>query len=366
MVSGAKFSSLPTAVPAATDTIVGVRGGATDSQYTVSTIGLLLATSNLTFYVSTTGNDSTAVANDITHPYATTQAAVNAAVSYNWNNSAFFPTIQYFDGTYSAVASNMNFSPMYGTINSGISFQGHVGDATKVILTDVFQMSGFPSGASIGWITFNVPTATNGSAINPVDTRVDLFGDMIFAGNSIPFYLEGISELLAFNINITLTNSGPIQNFIYTSPGVVWFQGVTVNLPVSLTISDSFLHMTGLLDQSGHGVTLAQFSSTTFNNAGGVTGPAISAKRGVVLQTVNGEISDIPGSTPGLWDNMLTINSGANGGNNSKQGITWTTLTHTLTAADIPQNTWRVVKDSTPARYLAMNDGGTLYKVALT
>src|ERR1035437_1871555 len=55
------------------------------------------ATSNLTFYVSTSGSDS----NDGTsgNPFATIQHAVDVACSYDYQN-LYLPTINVADGTY--------------------------------------------------------------------------------------------------------------------------------------------------------------------------------------------------------------------------------------------------------------------------
>lgn len=81
---------------------------------------LLVIRSNVTLYVSTAGNNSTALPNDITHPWATVQGALNYLIPY-FIEPGFTVTIQVADGTYS---SSVNSFTMVHPQGSQISILG--------------------------------------------------------------------------------------------------------------------------------------------------------------------------------------------------------------------------------------------------
>ncbi len=99
----------------------GAGGGGSSGGRTVLTI-------DTTYYVSTTGSNTGAGSQ--ASPWLTIQHAVNV-IAATLDIASFTVTIQLADGTYT---SGVTIPPFFG--GGSVNIQGHVGDATKVTLTD--------------------------------------------------------------------------------------------------------------------------------------------------------------------------------------------------------------------------------------
>src|ERR1035437_3799200 len=94
-------------------------------------------TADTTFYVATTGNDSTGDGS-VGNPWATLQYTLNFVCS-KLDLTGFNVHVQLVDGTYTGASSGPGFSSLMapGTqFYSGIFVDGNAADATKVVITE--------------------------------------------------------------------------------------------------------------------------------------------------------------------------------------------------------------------------------------
>lgn len=356
-----KLSQITPAAPAGlADQVVGVSGGDTDALFSISQVGLLLATSNVTFYVSPSGNDSTAVPGNASLPYKTAQAAVNAAANYNWDNK-YIPTFSFAHGTYTAGRSIQ--VSQFANLFENFVVTGDNSSPTSVVFGDQWEIFGPALGITIGGVSFT--GAAQGSYINLVEGMGYVNGPVVFGGNATPFYLEGLSFLFIGNTTITVTAT-TIPWFVYCSPGVAQFQGTSIVLPAALTVTEAFAECDGMIGFTDVGVSLLQFAGINWTNFNGVTGAKLIETQFGWVATDNAALTDLPGSSNGFQDSTSVISAGL-GNNPELIGTFALQKSGTPAATDVPQSCWRVIKDTSGGGvYVAYNDAGTIKKVALT
>jgi len=344
---------------APTDTLMGVQG-TTDVQYKTTDIGFIKATSSITFYISPTGNDATAVPGNISFPYATAQAAINQAARYDWQDS-WSPTIQFLDGTYSLAASQMLIDTTINSSNAGWAIQGHVSDATKVVLTEgQFTLFAIGTAVNVSWLTFNSSHASAGICFNLLNGVCTINGDIIFASDALPFVLRGLAWIEVSFCNLTIQATS-LQSFLTCAPGVAIFSNVNTIFPVGgLTIANpfgtpGFILAEGYVGNGVIGITFIKIGAPTYSG-GAVTGNRVVMSQLAILVTENGEISDVPGTTTGVIDATCVVENFS-----GKQGRTFLQVSSPITTASVPQYCETNIKDlSTGNCYTVFNDLGNM------
>jgi hypothetical protein len=321
--------------------------------------GLIIATSDVTFYVNAnTGND----ANDgltVGTPFLTIQHAINTTLTYDWAN-LWKPIIHLADGHYTEF--QVNITQALGLIFA-MQIIGNLGAPGNVIVDAQFQMEGPGPGVAAGFGGINFACTVPGfGAIDLVSAFVFLLGDIIYSGTGPGslFFLEGYSFLFCGTGHTITVTSPTIQWFVFCGPGQAVFHNSTIHLPVALTVTNSFAEVFGISGNSNPGTSSLSITGTTWTNFVGVTGTNINAGNGALFQSDNNLFTDIPGSVQGTTDGTVIVGGG------SEVGITFRTKAGLPAVADIPRGCWSVMKDTSGGGlYLAGNDAGVLKKVAL-
>lgn len=361
---GVKFLSQIQAAPntpALTDTLVGVGGGTTDYQYTLSQVGVSVGgyqamNSNPTFYYSSTGSNSNP--GTMAEPFADPQFAVNYAALFNYQG-LYGPTVQDLGGTYDLSANNgLSMPPLVNSVGgnftgaghsstlikngqSGIhgsgqwTFQGFTTDTTNsvcfgvsgfwiwTLFDDIYITDSSNSGSNTCFNpTFGASIILNGSG---TFTFVDSFG--IFA---TPFLSE--ASFISFNANIVL----PVSSF---GSGSAWISDA------GLGSGTLFWQGNIVTNSSSYQGSQAQIEGNGFFN----------------WRTDNGLLSDVPGvSTGNAVSNTVIFYDLSN---NIFGDAVVNVSGHPTTSNMLP-NTYLVVKDTTQNTafgcYSAQNDAGTV------
>lgn len=198
----------------------------------------ILATSNLTFNVTTTGNDTTGDGSS-GNPFATVQHAATVAAGYDYQ-SLYFPTIQIGDGSYAQSGINLPPIPSAGNVPT---VQGNLTDRTKVTLV-VPASEGFTvflvEPQAIWRIkNFSIDmSATDGISCYMVGFyAVGLIncGDVIFGNNTtfLDAATYGVGSIFAFGAvsgnshNISSSGGQAISTFISASGSLVTYNAVS-------------------------------------------------------------------------------------------------------------------------------------------
>ena len=234
-----QIASAPSA-PALTDTVVGVSGGTTDYQYTFAQAlasQRIVLTQATTYYVSTTGSDSTGDGS-IGKPWATGQNAYNFLVGGN--------------------SGPGNDEPI-GTTPPGVDFNGH--DVT-------IQFEDGTYNIPFSWIVMSAPWAgggqlfINGNASDP--TKVVINGPTATQGISVTMLeILGVLNIFSFTIsnfhNAVYSNAvGQVQVDTIILGGNVTNAFETIGSGVTMTVS-------GLIQLGGptaNSVIFPHFGST--------------------------------------------------------------------------------------------------------
>jgi hypothetical protein len=203
--------------------------------------GPVVAPSNLTFYVATTGSDSNA--GTFAKPFLTVQKGVNTCAGYNFIN-LYSCTINVADGTYTNSVTTLSAlvnSPLGGSIIGDISTD------TNVKLADDGAHFTFTSAPFSVW------------TINGVDLH-GTYGGM--------FQPAQWSSLTVNNINI----SGTLPNDVFDTQG-----GLFSAISATITTTASTM---GKLFDSSKAIVVIDFATITFVNA--VTVPSLITTIGFV------------------------------------------------------------------------------------
>jgi hypothetical protein len=352
-----KLSQITPGTPLLNDQIVGVSGGVTDALFDVNALkGFITATSNVDWYVATTGSDSNP--GTLLQPFATIQRALTEAARYNWV-FIYFPTIHIADGTYPENDRQISIGDFVNLFET-IIFVANPSNPQNVVLAQGFELFFSDGSIAIGGLSFS--GVNTGSCINAVDGVISVSDPIIFNDNTqSAFYCEAFSFIFC---NTTLTFTGShIQWFSFNGPGVTWFSNPTIHFPASFNMDVAFFEVDGTYGNNGVGVAGVILGGPTITNGGGVTGTSLISFTGpALLTTQNGEISDIPGTNNGFLSSDLFITAFS-----AKEGRFFRQKSGLPTTSDIPTGCWSVFKDTSGGgMYVAGNDGGTIKKVALT
>lgn len=319
-----------------------------------SVVTLTPAGANKTFYVATTGNDTTGDGS-VGNPWLTIQHAVDQVVRYDYEN-LYTATINVADGTYNeGVGVRCLVKPYRYLYGNGVSIIGNTTTPANVVVNgtgDVFDIS--DGGWTIRGMTIT-STGTGGSVWVSNGAEVSL-GTLRF-GNS-PDHLVGSvrGASVTFIGNITITATSSVGLFRLTEYGTLFCEGI------SITISNAWnVGTTGL-----SGFVRATQHSTLWFDSNTITGHANVTGRKYVFGTFSHydgssgspdytDPDDLPGNSAGEKDNTVTIGNFTNGwySGYEKAGAPST--------SELPDGCWGVF-DNTTAGYplIAYNDAGTV------
>jgi hypothetical protein len=247
-------------------------GPATGSRYLGDDAGwhatLPFITANTTLFVATTGNDSTAIPNDATHPFLTIQGALNYLSNFQIF-TGITVTIQVAAGVYnSASPVNVNHPQgqnieIIGSIGSAINSTSASMSGTTVTINGA---AGAFSSINVGdYIISSYQGTVNGITESGVYKVVSNNGTTLTyvasGGSTLSlsgalFTITKLNSVLTFNagkqgILISGNGLGLLQNFaiVGTQSGANVIQGVQVTGSASATLQ--FIGTTGWKDSGG-------------------------------------------------------------------------------------------------------------------
>ncbi len=347
-------------------THLAVTGGAVGGTSPNATLtvsgggGRTILTADTTFYVATTGSDSTGDGT-VGKPWATIQHAVDYVVnSLDCNSNQV--TIQVADGTYPefvVCGAGLN-SGNNATDNQDPPFilQGNVADNTKVVIKPTGSTGPVLSttGKAAWWHRYLTLDGTNVTGQNALAYTTEnswVYFDHCNFGNMPGGWLVYVDTLsfvhLLGGITIVATDAAGICRGDYFAT-ILSDQDITISS--ALVCTDSIFYAT----QSSWVLIVHQ----NITVSGSVTGKRFEAIGGSLVTDAGyaaGDADALPGSISGTVDNTSWF-SGKKGAL-TKAGLPATT--------DIPVGTYDVMKDTSGGGvYLAYNDAGTIKKVALT
>lgn len=338
--------------------------------------GMLVAGSDLNFYVSTTGSDSNP--GTITQPFATIQHAANVAATYNYQG-LYFPTINVEAGTFST-ANSIILPELTATLNN----QGGVVVGAGVSNTTVEHsvVTGIDTTNSVFF------TDGNFSVWTIEDLTTDHGGYHFFAlgsstlnlGSTISVQDSAVSDqALIFGCD---TAGNIAVNFVTLNINIPAFidfwQGF--RLPAFSAFASTMVWPSGpypaciiseLIDTQFNNVGTAAFAWTTMTNvnAGGLQESQIAliSQSGgdVFLTTDNGAISDLPGT--GLFASPFDNTCYLLSGNSSTAGVGVQGFTIAALSSELLLNTWFFGKDTNAPNGAGirtmLNDAGVVFTV---
>lgn len=245
-----------------------------------------------TFYVSTTGNDTTGDGS-VGAPWATLIGVYsNLALNYDFNN--FVAIVSMADGSYDPLTNDSFLSP-----NGQIYFQGNTSDPTAVVIEAdaswaIYMASGTPNITWFSDLTVHA-AGTYALAYTYGVGQVMYFGANPITGDyNRPVIFSGITTYGVLTENysyiynfgaVTITQDAPWAAFSKSTTGS--FCGV----------GTSSLDVTGTTFTEGFLVSeiVSQFEYYSSSTTGVPTGPAYN----VVSNSVLTEFSAVPGSLAG-------------------------------------------------------------------
>jgi hypothetical protein len=280
-----------------------------------------VAGANLSFYVSTTGNDSNP--GTIGSPFATIQHAVNVVASYDYQN-LYTATINVGAGTFNNTASGLSLLSLTNAGSRGATLVGAGVGSTIINISNI----GSPQVISINdtWLLGGFTVQNDCAGGGTCFSLSGLDANFIFQGNiaitssngvfSIIQALNGAGVSAAFE---TLDLSAITSGFSYFiqiggKEANLFFLDVTIVLPAVAfgAVGDSWI-----LGQYGTGVVQC-FSMTYTNKASFQGQPVIANGNGFFeIQTDNGVFTDFPGVGVSTVDNNVVVSNSVLSSNNS-------------------------------------------------
>lgn len=237
--------------------------------------GLVLATSNMTFNVATTGNDSNLCTAG--SPCLTLQRAVNVAGGYNWNNQ-YFPTINIANGTYTN--TQISLPALVNCSNGGVII-GNTTTPTNVSLNDagsaytlivttnsIWTVNGISFGGTYGgfdvksFAVLNMNQINWGGALVNIGLNVEPYGAVYVAN--------------ALTQGGTLSTTASTMGVLIFNRGLVVMDAVTITFSNAITFSSylialdattSFMAFIGSTFTNGSNVTATMFGLIMNNGA---------------------------------------------------------------------------------------------------
>lgn len=253
-------------------------------------------TANTTFYVATTGNDSTGTGLTIGSPWLTVQHAINVLLA-NYDLGGFTATIQVADGTYTGgVVVSTQF-----TGGGSVVLQGNIGTPGNCIISttsaDCIQTTG--GGVTLSVIGFKFATTTTGNCLRALyGSQINVTGAVQFgACAGIHCYaLDG--GRISITANYTI-NGGAQYHWVSEACSTL----VAANLTITTSGTPAFSSAFALARSAAN----VQVQSNTFSGTG-ATGPRYSVDTAGVIQTNGAGATYLPGNaggvatTPGIYN----------------------------------------------------------------
>lgn len=358
--------------PLPTDRVVGVTAANADVLYTAAqlTSGLVFpppATTNLVFYVATTGSDSNP-GTSVGLPFATIQHAVNVATSFDYLNQ-FAPVINIAAGTYTPAATPIFLAELINASTKG-TIQGASAATTKIVDVNfggIFRVAGVHSRWNVVDLTLDSPNFCFDVSFGTVEifNTLDL-GDSTSNNSCAVFLLEDIGNITSPGVTINLINNFIGQFAAHSGPnGILNFQSPVINLaaaPAGAIFTNAWIE----IFFAGAGGASYTFTGVTYTNFAQWKGGQVVLKGAgdiVTVATDNGVLTDLPGDPARTIADNTTLIVGINAGIN---GLFLNNFPRIPLAADIPLGTFGAYKDTAGGGvYMACNDGGVVKKVAL-
>jgi Protein of unknown function (DUF1565) len=234
--------------------------------------GVVSTTSNLTFYVATTGSDSNAGASGA--PFLTIQHALNVAATYNYVG-LYYPTINIANGTYSA----QNILPALVNSPNGGVIVGNTTTWANVVVNDQGTAPCFGAAPGAIW-------SISGMRVGGTYGAFAIYADSIIAINQIDFHgggtalymTPGASGILSA-YNGTLTVSSTAMNYFIQSNGFISLNTTSLTFSNAITFANNFMWL-----DSPYGF-LAGFNLSITNGANVTsTSPALQLSSGAVFE----------------------------------------------------------------------------------
>lgn len=244
---------------------------------------------NTSFYVSTTGSDSTGTGLSSGSPWLTMQHAYNT-IQNNYDLNGYQATIQLADGTYSQ-AFNPSGSVVGQTSVSGLVLNGNSITPTNVVINA-------SSGAACVEADFDATLVVQNLQVQGVNGLSSLHGAKIFA-SAVTFGLItgiGLNALEDGNIEIAgnCKISGSMAVFASaTTGGQILLSTPTTSVTITLTGTPAFSG--AFAETSDFGLISAPHNTFT----GSATGVRYTVGAGGGINTGGGGASYFPGSSAG-------------------------------------------------------------------
>lgn len=246
-----------------------------------------------TFYVATTGSDTTGLGTSAS-PWATPQFAYNYIVSkYDFANQSV--TVQLANGTYSGPQINQ------GWVGGGnLIFNGNSGSPTAVTLTGTSQAAFGTSATPLGGIltlqNVVITSSNNYGILHNSVGFLSLGTGLTFGATNNSQIVAGLSGSVISSVGQSYTVTGGTtsgSHWLATNPGaMVEVVNTTITIANPITLA------------GGAWATASNLAeiftvSLTFNNPGNVTGQKYNSSGLSFVQSNTGNINTYPGTVAG-------------------------------------------------------------------
>jgi hypothetical protein len=254
--------------------------------------GRIRLSADTTFYVSTTGNDSTGTGLTVGSPWLTIQHALDV-IQKSYDIAGWTATIQLADGTYTAG----------GTINGPFYGQGDVGGVV------VAGNAGTPANVVISVGAGNCFSATQSGRLGVKNLKMTVTaggGNCLYAAYSGLIWTEGPVEFAAssgthivaeangtihIGANYTISGSAP-AHWNSQFNGTIFAGGFTITITNTPAFATAFA-----FTQSVGSMNVA---TITFVNAAAATGTRYNAQSNGTIYTNGGGANYLPGNVAGV------------------------------------------------------------------
>lgn len=242
-------------------------------------------TNNTTYYVSTSGNDSTGNGTSGT-PWATLQHAINY-VANSVDLAGFSVTISVADGTYTGGV--ILSAPFVG--GGSVTLQGNLSTPANCIISttsaDCIKVSN-QGVLSVGG--FKLTTTTGGSGLNAIECgQLEVVGALNFGACAGPHVNASYNSFIRIAASYTISGSAPIHYFANHVSNIQVNIGITVTVTGGPAFSSAFAQT--------YNCSVIEVSSVIFS--GSATGQYYDVYQNAVIDTGGGGATFLPGSVSG-------------------------------------------------------------------
>lgn len=249
--------------------------------------GRIALQANTTFYVATTGNDSTGTGLVVGSPWLTIQHAINV-ISAGYDLNGFIATIQVADGTYTAGAYIS--TPFIG---GSVQLLGNATTPANCIISTTGTAAITASnGSAVSISGFKVTTTTSGDGVSAdLNSTVNINGNMNF-GTISGGSSAHISAFRGGNVNISAnyTISGAAAYHYYAAyMGHIYIPGGTVTVSGTPAFIGSF----------ANAIDMSLIFAAPVTYSGAATGTRYNATVNSAIYTAGGGASYFPGNAVG-------------------------------------------------------------------